>query len=480
MLDAELNLILSSPVDSDGRRIFYTEDLLYGLDQEQVKRVQLAILQQRFAELCQQLPLLNKTASENRIDTIDSLDAVAPLLSPHTVYKSYPLSLIDNGRFTQLNAWLNDLTTHDLSGLDLSECQSLEEWLTIVERETPVRVVTSSGTSGKISLLPWSTLEYENLPYGYFAAYTPFGDEWGITDFFADDRYYVMPFSGQSRHSSGIMIRMIRDGFSGDESHIYTLRGEMSTDLLWMAGRVKKARADGTMEQLKKTRAWKRLSDAQSEVEARTGESQEELFRRVLTDLHGKKVVMIMGLTYYLALINCAEKNDLELNFHPDSLFYLGGGLKWAISDEELARVRAAIPRELRVMYGFSEILDGTARRCSQGHYHTPPWIVSFVLDPETGAPYPREGEHRGRCAAFDLRARTYWGGFISGDEVTVNWDGGCGCGRKGPYFTDEIIRFTEKYGGDDKINCQRTAAAVEEMIEYMNANIGQAEGRTA
>jgi hypothetical protein len=470
MLDAELDRMLSSPVDADGRRVFYTENQVYSLDQDQVRKVQLSVLRRRFAELRHQLPLLDKTATENRISTLDSLDDVVPLLTPHLVYKSYPMSLIDNCRFEQLNLWLNDLTTHDLSGLDVSGCESLEEWLNVVETETPVRVMTSSGTSGKISLLPWSLTEYRNLPYGYFAAYTPFRGERGITDFFAENRYYVMPFSGSSRHSSGIMIKMIRDGFGGDESHIYTLRGALSTDLLWMSGRVKKARADGNMERLRQTKAWKRLSEAQGELEARTGESQEELFRRVLEDLQGKKVVMIMGLTYYLSLVNCAEKYGLGLDFHPDSLFYLGGGLKWSISNEEMAKVKAAMPDELRVMYGFSEILNGTARRCTAGHYHTPPWIVSFILDPDTGAPYPREGVQRGRCAAFDLWAQTYWGGFISGDEVTVNWDGGCSCGRNGPYFTDEIIRFTEKYGGDDKITCQRTAAAVEEMIEFMNS----------
>lgn len=471
MDDSEIDRMLSSPVGRDGSRIFYTEDQVYSLDQEQVRKVQLAVLRRRFDELRPQLPRLDKTATENRITDLQSLDDVVPLLTPHVVYKSYPLSLIDNCRFEQLNLWLNGLTTHDLSGLDVSKCESLEEWLNVIESETPVRVVTSSGTSGKISLLPWSLTEYNNLTYGYFCAYTPFRDEWGITDFFADDRYYVLPFSGSSRHSSGIMIRMIRDGFGGDESHVYTLKGALSTDMLWMSGRVKKARADGNMEKLRQTKAWKRLSSAQHELEARTGESQEELFRRVLEDLQGKKVVMIMGLTYYLNLVNCAEKYGLGLNFHPESLFYLGGGLKWSISEEEMAKVRAAIPGELRVMYGFSEILDGTARRCEAGHYHTPPWIISFILDPETGAPYPRSGIQRGRCAAFDLRARTYWGGFISGDEVTVNWDGGCECGRNGPYFTDEIIRFTEKYGGDDKITCQRTAAAVEEMIEFMNAD---------
>ena len=48
------------------------------------------------------------------------------------------------------------------------------------------------------------------------------------------------------------------------------------------------------------------------------------------------------------------------------------------------------------------------------------------------------------------VRGRSCWGGFVTGDEITVNWDGNCGCGRKGEYLHPEIRRFSDKYTTDD------------------------------
>jgi len=138
------------------------------------------------------------------------------------------------------------------------------------------------------------------------------------------------------------------------------------------------------------------------------------------------------------------------------------------MSEEQIEKVRKSFPHHFNDIYACSELFSGLARKCMHGHYHAPPWLVSFVLDPDTGVPYPRKGTQTGRYAGFDLWAQTYWGGFITGDEVTINWDGGCACGRSGPYMHGTVVRYTAKRGGDDKITCQRTAAAVEEMAEHL------------
>jgi hypothetical protein len=106
---------------------------------------------------------------------------------------------------------------------------------------------------------------------------------------------------------------------------------------------------------------------------------------------------------------------------------------------------------------------------CETGNYHVPPVIVPFVLDPGTGEALPRSGTQTGRFAFLDLLPDNYWGGLMSGDEVTMaGWDEPCACGRPGPYLAHEIRRYSDKEGGDDKINCAGAPEAHDNAIAYI------------
>jgi len=448
---------------------------IYRLPQVEVDQLQLTVIRRRLEELAPQLPPLKRVCDLNRITQVSQLNELAPLLFPHTAYKSYPLSLIDNGRFAQLNHWLNDYTIHDLGGLDVSGCETLDEWLDVVEAKTPVRVVTSSGTSGKLSLLPKSTAENQHIPDFFRAFYSSFGDEFGVSDPFAPHIFHMSPHVPKGRHNSASVTQnIVRYAYDGDASHFVTPEGEMSTDLLWMSGRIKKAQAEGAMEQLRKTKAWKRLSHAANGHSMRSTGSLSSFFCEAIERLKGKTVFMRIGLAYLTDMVEAAERGGVAIDFAADSSITLAGGLKGAaVGVEQIARVRKALPYATGEVYACSEMMSGLAKKCVCGHFHTPPWLVSFVLDPETGAPYPRKGVRTGRYAGFDLLAESYWGGFITGDEVTMNWDGECGCGRTGPFMHSAIGRYSDKNGGDDKITCQRTGAAIEDMVQHLDNGVG-------
>jgi hypothetical protein len=448
---------------------------LFALDEPDVDHMQLEGLKRRFDALVSKLPALQLLAQENAITEITAIHDVVPLLFPHTEYKSYPLSLIDNGRFAHLNEWLNDFTVFDLSDLDLTGCETLDDWLEVVEAHTPVRVITSSGTSGKITLMPRSTVEEPCVAAQHRLAYEKFGDEPGLVDTYGPDVYHVQTTARRGRMAMNRSVDIrVKYGFGGDESHVLALDGDISTDVLWMTGRMRKAQADGTLEQLKQTKAWKRLSDRFGEMETARAKPDDAFFVRLLTTLQGKSVAMAAGLTFYSDMLDCARRHKLEIDFAPASRLMTAGGIKGigSLTEAQIADVEAAYPVPMGDLYGFSEAM-ALAPRCAHGHYHMPPSIVSFVLDPDTGVPFPREGIQKGRYAAFDLWAQTYWGGVITGDEVTMHWEGSCACGRKGPYMAGDIGRYSDRRDGDDKITCQRTAAAVEEMIQSMKQTIG-------
>src|SRR5262245_17829143 len=73
------------------------------LPRAEVDAMQLAGLQQRFAALRDRIPVLKKLADAEGVARIDSLDDVVPLLFEHTVYKSYPPSLLEKRSFGQIN-----------------------------------------------------------------------------------------------------------------------------------------------------------------------------------------------------------------------------------------------------------------------------------------------------------------------------------------------------------------------------------------
>jgi len=69
----------------------------------------------------------------------------------------------------------------------------------------------------------------------------------------------------------------------------------------------------------------------------------------------------------------------------------------------------------------------------------------------------------------MDLMPDSYWGGLVSGDEVTMaGWDEPCACGRTGPYLESTIRRFSEAQGGDDKINCAGAPEAHDRAIDFL------------
>jgi len=57
----------------------------------------------------------------------------------------------------------------------------------------------------------------------------------------------------------------------------------------------------------------------------------------------------------------------------------------------------------------------------------------------------------------------------ISGDEVTIDWDTPCSCGRTSVAFEKDIMRYSEKQGvDDDRITCAATQDVQNEAIDFM------------
>jgi hypothetical protein len=156
--------------------------------------------------------------------------------------------------------------------------------------------------------------------------------------------------------------------------------------------------------------------------------------------------------------------------FGGNSILTSGGGMKGrALPSDYRERIFEFLGfRRCLEFFGMSELM-ANAPRCEAGHFHFPPVLVPFLLDPESGAPLPREGRRTGRLALMDLLPESYWGGLVSGDRVTLaGYDVPCRCDRLGPYLEPDIARFSDLKGGDDKINCAGAPEAHDHAIEFL------------
>jgi hypothetical protein len=132
----------------------FSYDAQFSLSREQIDAIHLAGARKRFSELRPKLAVLDKLASDQGVSEIRTLDDLAPLLFPHTVYKSYPLSNIERNRYDRMTRWLQGLSTADLSQVQTDGVESIDDWIDALDRSSELRVFHTSGTSGKLSFLP--------------------------------------------------------------------------------------------------------------------------------------------------------------------------------------------------------------------------------------------------------------------------------------------------------------------------------------
>jgi hypothetical protein len=446
----------------------YSARTAHHLPRHEIEAMQLAALQARFASLRNRIAVLRATADEQGIEEFSSLQDGGRLLFPHTVYKSYPVSLLERNRFDQMTKWLARLTTADLSGAEVGDCDGIDSWLEALERTAGVSLTHSSGTSGTMTFLPRSSDGYRIM-----------SEVFGMTsrDFNGlDDRRearsepyetFYLGFKGGRSHA-GRAAGWALDNFARSPEHLHTLYDvDMSSDVMFVAARVRRAEARGELSQLEISPA---LKARQAEFEATqrdAAQALERIFDQLLT-LRGTRVY-IGGMNG--ALTQLAQKGlglGYRKLFAEKGVVQCGGGNKGGqLPDnwEELCLEFTGV-RQMGQYYGMTEV-SMMASKCSEGHYHVPPWVITYVLDPETGRLLDPEGVQTGRAGFFDLVPQTHWGGFATGDEITADWNP-CPCGRTTVHLHSTVQRLSEKRGGDDKITCAAADDAHAAAIDFL------------
>lgn len=466
---ARVDLLLNDPValaDHDYRRWGY-------IPRDELDVLQLSALQRRFAEFRDRIPVLKKLADGEGIDAIEDVEDVVPLLFEHTVYKSYPPSLLDRANFTAINKWLAKLVIPEIgeqiAAADVGDCKGLDDWFDAMDVAVPsLRFSHTSGTSGTISFLPNSVRELQKMcmvrKLFVWKSESP--------DTPQPDLHFIYPYyrKGYLSHLRG--NEFLIWAMLPDEEHFHpAYPATLSADVLRLGALLRAAHARGTMDRIEVSPELKAKKQAFDELQAQMPEHLARFFDEAATKFAGKRVYI--GATWNL-LHNMARaglERGLEGVFHPDSYITTTGGAKGVVQPEGWREdvLRFTGGKRLNETYAMSEVVSGSHMQCEHGHYHFAPTVIPFVLDPETSKPMPRTGRVTGRAAFYDLGSDVRWGGFITGDEVTVEWDAPCPCGRPSRYVAAPIERYSEKQGGDDKITCAASENSHAEAMNFLN-----------
>jgi phenylacetate-coenzyme A ligase PaaK-like adenylate-forming protein len=192
----------------------------------------------------------------------------------------------------------------------------------------------------------------------------------------------------------------------------------------------------------------------------------DRFIQEAIIDRKGQRVLMFGFWTQVFEVARACKDKGVQVEWAPDSVISSGGGTKgFVFPDGWRELINEVFPFPIRENYGMSET-TAISIGCREGHMHPVPWGIKHVVDPVTGKSKPRSGVQSGRLLVHDLLSTSLWPTTLTGDHVTIDWRGGCPCGRKGPFFLNNIYRLGEATG-DDKITCAKTPQAYERLEEF-------------
>lgn len=471
---------------SSSRAALFSLYASYGSTYEAVNQLNMRDLQQFHLHAANELTsrrltdcvMLNQVKARNGFSGAEREADLIPLLFPHTAYKSYPMRWIEDRLFDRLTKWMQNFTTVDLGEVDMDGVRSVDDWIGALDAGSDLRIAHTFGTSGKLSFIPRSKDEWIRGGATLRLLIRDFeGSECG-PDLMPGDRPLIYPSYRFGANSGGRSIDGVVDTIAGGEDNTLFLypSERFSADVASFGGRLKRLQELSSNQKLVVPPELLARRDELARVERERPARLERFLHEASERYAGKDVYIFMLWPMAIDWAEEGASRGRDGLFGRGTIFVTGGGLKgraFAPGWRENVLKFLGVDKCYE-LYGMTESQPQNLR-CEEGNYHIHRLVIPLVLDPKTGHELPRKGEQTGRYAAVDLNATTMWGGFVSGDRVTMGgWDTCCSCGRTGYYVRPDISRFSEVEGGTDKISCAGAPQAHDNAIRYVLSELGE------
>jgi len=405
------------------------------------------------AERRQQIPILEKRAQEAGLSELKSFADLVPLLFAHTVYKSYPASFVENGRWSRMLQWMDTLSVAKVTDVDVEGVNDVDEFIDRL-RAAGHMVLATSGTTGKNSFLNHKQADIDRRRH-YFRHVKG----WPYVKAKNDRPFFALgPSAGPTSMVEAFHLHADVFGRPGD-IHYLTDEPLRISEISRMAA-MRKQLAEGKVSP-GEIRALEEKAEAR---QAEMKKSIDHLTETILAHRHEPIYITGMYPQHILIVDRAHELGARDGEFHRDSIIHIGGGTKNAVLPPDYKERTARFYGNVydAPTYGMTELAQALVR-CEAKRYHAPPALIPLILDQAgerllTAEDADENGQVTGRFAFLDLMYEGRWGGLISGDKVTMDYSP-CPCGRHGPTLHDNISRFSAP-GQDDYIGCAGTLDA--------------------
>jgi len=340
---------------------FFGESLtqMHSIARDELEELQRQAMAIRFQQHLQSIEMVRKLANRLGITEVNEFNDLVPLLFSHTAFKSYPSALIDGKRFDLMTQWLDKLTSHDLSGVETEGCHSIDEWIDRLDDQTPLEVITSSGTTGTLSIIPKDKHgAREGMVLWKICLFQTFGHEPTEEELHpAVDVIWPNYAKGKLGHLR--IANMIKRGFTGgDESKFHALYPDaIDTDLMFLASKMRAAASRGELDRLVIDPALAARKDEFIAMQARQPQELDAFFTEITEKLRGKRVFMIGAYNIMYDIARAGLDRGVRNVFAKDSAILTGGGLKGVALPDDYMDVIGEFLGVDRIQegYGFSE-----------------------------------------------------------------------------------------------------------------------------
>jgi hypothetical protein len=426
-----------------------TSDRPFEVERSALEELWIDAANDLLAERSQQIPVLSRLVDTVGIDKISSFEDLVPLLFAHSVYKSYPRSLLDKHRWGGLTKWLDTVAASSVTNVDLSGVETQDDWVAALARSGHP-VYASSGTSGKSSFLPATPGDREFTMSCIIRAV-----QWQHQ--IRPDRSNAVVVLAPSQGSSRALeyYRLFAESY-GDPEQTYFLTDEpaLLSDLARMAS-LTQSIADGTAMPSELTAFEADMADRRRRIDA-----DWDRLADVVAGMSGQRVIIQGFWAQQWTLVERLRSRGVaHLTLDGKSLLGVGGGTKGASLpsnfEEQIFEFYGLSSTRQASGYGMSEL--SAAMPQIGDRYVIQPWIIPLLLSEDgTELISPASGQHEGRFAFFDTAVEGRWGGLISGDRVIADFDT--------PNITivaGSVARYSDLRGGeDDRLTCAGTVDA--------------------
>jgi hypothetical protein len=426
----------------------HREDV-FDISEAELRPLHIAAAQEAFEEKRQAIPVLDKRARETGVDAIRSLDDMVPLLFSHTNYKSYPASFLAQGRWKQLLQWLSMISTPSYDDVDLEGITDVDEFLARLWAKGYF-VTTSSGTGGKLSLVPKSKADMDFAKeYNWYHRHL-------VTKVPPEQQFHFFHFGAtKGTYTATYTATFNIEGYARpDSTYILIEEPMLNSTVMHMAEmRRRIANSEATPDEIA-------AFEAQALEQAkRMNDRFDWMVDRLLEVRHEKIWLSAMTAQQWDLMARMKARGVEKAGFGAGSVMTGGGGKKHLQLPEDFQQqISAFFGTAGPGGYGMSE-MSWLYPACSARRYHVHPFASALVLDQPGTQLQPREGIVEGRFAFMDPTTEYRWGGMISGDKVKVDF-GPCPCGRQGMTVLNPVQRYTDLTGNEDQIQCAGTIDA--------------------